>query len=131
MYSRIPLSTSGRVLRLLRESRDQIYLWICFALIYAWLMKNRILSEYASYKHKAPLTDSLLSAAVCFVTCLFAFYFYCQSQNPTISRILASCLLTILGSTSETNLLYHLRVNGVVRNGLKFWTTVRFLRYNC
>ena len=102
------------------EIETSIYLWICFALVYAWLIKNRILSVYASYQHKVPLTDSLLSAAFCFATCIVAFYFYRQSQNLTISRVLVLCLLTIFGSLLETILLYKLRVREVISNGLFF-----------
>ena len=105
-----------------------IYLWICFALVYVWLIRNRILSVYVSYQHRVPLSSSLLSAAFCFLTCIVAFYFYCQSQNLTISRILALCVLAILGSILVTVLLYNLRVNGVTRNGLNSWTTLQFLR---
>lgn len=83
---------------------------------------------YASYQHMAPLMLSSLSAAACLLTCIVAFYFYCQSQNLTISRILALCVLAILGSILVTVLLYNLRVNGVTRNGLNSWTTLQFLR---
>ena len=99
------------------EIRISIYFWICFAMVYAWLLKNRILSVYVSYQHKVPLIYSLLSVAMCFLTCLIAFYFYCQSQNLTIFNFHQLCLSAILGSMMETILLYELRVNGVTRNG--------------
>lgn len=99
------------------EIQISIYLWICFALVYAWLFKNRILSVYVSYQHKAPLCYSLLSAAACFLTCLIAFCYYRQSQNLTIFNFLQLCLSAILGSMMETMLHYKLRVNGVTRNG--------------
>ena len=110
------------------EIRISIYVWICFALVYAWLIKNRILSVYASYQRNAPLFYSVLSGAACFLTCIVAFYCYRQSQNLTIIRILQLCMSAILGSMLETVLLYNLRVNGVTRNGMKLWTTVQFIR---
>ena len=106
------------------EIETSIYLWICFALVYAWLIKNRILSVYASYQLKAPLSYSLLSAAMCFATCIVAFYSYRQSQNLTILRVLVLCLLTIFGSLLETILLYKLRVREVISNNLNFFVKV-------
>ncbi|EDK38681.2 predicted protein [Meyerozyma guilliermondii ATCC 6260] len=106
------------------EINISIYLWIGFALVYVWLIKNRILSVYASYQHKAPLKYSLSSASACFGTCLLAFYFYRQSQNLTISQILHLCVLAINGSMLETVSHHNLLVNGVTRDGLKLWTTV-------
>ena len=89
-----------------------IYLWICFALVYVWLIRNRILSVYVSYQHRVPLSSSLLSAAFCFLTCIVAFYSSCQ-QSVSIIGMLQLCVLAILGSMMETLLQYNLRVHGV------------------
>ena len=92
-----------------REINISIYLWICYALVYLWLLKNRILSIYASYQHKAPFYLSLLSAYVCIVTCIAAFHSFCQSQTLTIFQILLLCLFAVIGSMVESFLRYNLR----------------------
>ena len=90
-----------------REINISIYLWICYALVYLWLLKNRILSVYASYQHKAPFYLSLLSAYVCIVTCIAAFHSFCQSQTLTIFQILLLCLFAVIGSMVESFLRYN------------------------